>query len=357
VCRARWEKSIVTIALAVTGAGMVTAVGYNAPASLAALRAGISGIATQAWQDPLSGEPFRCARVSLPQRWGGARLFADLVAPAILECLQAAGEDALQSIPILLGISEPNRAGRPPGLEREILDVLHGRLGCTGNKYSRVFPAGQTGCAQAMLAAQNLIEARRAHAVVIAGVDSFVERVTLESYAYRRRILSPANFNGFLPGEAGTAVLVTALPPQFGGIRITGCGFAQELATIEDTKPFRGEGMTRAVRTALQGAGVDYERISLRVSDVSGEHYKFKEALFAAMRMENGPRAESPDLWHPIEFLGEIGAAILPCLFAWVAHAIRLDYAPGVKVLCHVGNDAGERAAFVVEGHAAAVEH
>jgi 3-oxoacyl-[acyl-carrier-protein] synthase-1 len=346
-----------TLPLTVTRVGMVTAVGYNAPASLAALRAGVSGIRTEAWADPLSGEPFRCARVWFPQRWGGARLFADLVAPAILECVSETGPDALQSIPILLGISEPGRVGRPESLEETLLDVLYARLGTQPHPDSRIYANGQTGCAHALLDARNLIGARRAGAVIVAGVDSFIDRVTLESYAYRRRILTPANFNGFLPGEAGAAVLVSTVSDERNAVRITGWGHALESAPIEDTKPFRGEGLTRAVRAALTTAGVGLQEIGFRITDVSGEHYKFKEAMFAAMRLHKGGRADPPDLWHPIEYLGEIGAAILPCLLAWVSHAMRAGYAPGPRALCHVGNDAGDRAAFVVEGPMPGREH
>jgi len=340
----------VSLPLAVIGMGMVTAVGYNAPASLAALRAGVSGIRMVAWADPQSGEPFRCARVSLPQRWGGVRLFADLVAPAVLECLGASGTELLRSTPILLGVSEQGRPGRPESLERELLDALYGRLGSQPHPESRTYATGQTGCAHAVLEAQRLIETRGAPAVLIAGVDSFINRVTLEAYAHRRRILTPANFNGFLPGEAGSAVLVSAAPRDFGGVRITGWGYAQESATIEATRPFRGEGLTDAVRIALKTAGIGLQDVGFRVTDVSGEHYKFKEAMFVAMRLDKGSRPTPLDLWHPIEYLGEVGAAILPCLFAWVSHAVRAGYAPGSRALCHVGNDAGERAAFVVEG-------
>jgi|SRR5579872_5166125 len=336
--------------LAVTGMGLVTAVGYNAAASLAALRAGVSGVRTLAWADPQSGEPFRCARVWFPQRWGGVRMIADLVAPAILECLSAAGAQPLQSIPILLGVSEPERPGRPAALESELLDVLYARLGGSPHPQSRVYANGQTGCAHALLEAQQLLESRRARAVVIAGVDSFIDREMLEAYARRRRILTAENFNGFLPGEAGAAVLVSAPPREFGGVRISGWGYARESAAIEDTKPFRAEGMTQAVREALHTAGVGLPQIAFRVTDISGEHYKFKEAMFVAMRLDKTPRAEPLDLWHPIEYLGEIGAAILPCLLAWISHAIRCGYAPGPRALCHIGNDAGERAAFVVEG-------
>jgi 3-oxoacyl-[acyl-carrier-protein] synthase-1 len=338
-----------SLSLTVAGAGLVTAVGYNAAASLAALRAGISGVQTQAWIDRQSGKPFRCARVVLPQRWEGAEFLADLVAPAIDECLRVAKGDDAGSVPLLIAVSEPSRPGRPPAIERNLLEALSARFESRLHPESKTYPTGQTGCLHALLEAARLIRERRTTSAIVAGVDSFVNRITIEAYAQRRRILTPANINGFLPGEAGAAVLVTSLPAPFGGVRVTGWGQATEAATIEGTRPFRAEGMTLAVRTALESCGLVMGQIGFRITDLSGEHYKFKEAAFVAQRLDRSRRPESLPLWHPIEYLGEIGAAIGPCLIAWASHAMRAGYAPGANALGHVSADGGERAAFVIQ--------
>jgi 3-oxoacyl-[acyl-carrier-protein] synthase-1 len=89
--------------------------------------------------------------------------------------------------------------------------------------------------------------------------------------------------------------------------------------------------------------------VAWRLTDLSGEHYKFKEAAFTAGRLNGGERETPLDLWHPIEYLGEIGAAVLPCLLAQAMDAARQGYAPGPLALCHVGSDAGQRAAMVVQ--------
>lgn len=71
--------------------------------------------------------------------------------------------------------------------------------------------------------------------------------------------------------------------------------------------------------------------------------------MLAAMRFEHGQRREELfDLWHPIEYIGEVGAAIGPCVFALAHHAIKNGYAPGPIALCHFSNDNGERAAAMV---------
>jgi 3-oxoacyl-[acyl-carrier-protein] synthase-1 len=336
--------------LTVVACGMVTGVGYNAPATLAALRARVSGVRAQTWPDFESGKQVRCARVSFPQRHGGTALLADLVTPAIEECLIAAGQSDTARVPLLIGVARPDRPGRPEDLDGSLVSQIYGRLDAAACRESRIYAGDQAGCAFALLEAQRLIEAGVAERVLIAGVDTLLDRPTINAYSARRRLLTPRNFNGFLPGEAGAAMLVGAGGGSEGGLRISGIGYAQETATIEATRPFRGSGLTTAIRAALQSAQIGMPDIGFRVTDLSGEHYKFKEAMLALGRLDQIPRARPLPLWHPVEFLGEVGAAILPCILAWTWHALRHGYAPGPNALCHLGSDDGHRFAFVAHG-------
>ena len=68
--------------LAVVASGLVTGLGFNAPATLAALRAGLSAVRETPWKDHGSGDPIKGSRVSLPHWWEGTGKLADLVAPA-----------------------------------------------------------------------------------------------------------------------------------------------------------------------------------------------------------------------------------------------------------------------------------
>ncbi len=344
-------------ALSVVGCGMVTAIGFNAPATLAALRSGVSGVRRTAWIDPDSGEALRAAKVALPQWWEGVGKLAELVAPAIDECLRAAKLEPPAAIPLLIGTAGPARPGRLPDIEESLLGEVYARLGIARHPASRLFPADQTGCVHALVEAHHLISSGRAKCVIVAGVDSLLHQPTLSDYAQRLRLLTDGNSNGFLPGEAGTAVLIqsdgTAADDA---LRITSIGVGVEPATIDSTEPFAARGLTQAVSQALSGAGLSMREIGFRMTDLSGEHYKFKEAAFVATRLDSGPRDEILELWHPIEFLGEIGAAILPCLLAWTAHAFREGYAVGSAALCHVGSDSGERAALVLQPAPDAVE-
>lgn len=335
--------------LAILSSGMVTALGFNAPSTLAALRAGVSGVRQTHLVDFNSGKLLRGAKVPLPQWWEGLGKLADLLASAIFECLLAAQPELAREIPLLIGIAARDRAGRTPRLEEDLLDELHARLEFAPNPYSRLFPFDQAGCAQALLVAQGMLSAQLASRVVVAGVDSYLHQPTLDAYIERRRLMTPNNSNGFFPGEAGCAVLVGPADTVKGpALCIDGLGVTSESATIDSTEPFRGQGLTRAVKQALEEARVSLTDVAYRLTDVSGEHYKFKEALFAAGRLNSGEREAILELWHPAEYLGEIGAAVLPCLLSQAFHAASEGYAPGPLALCHVGSDAGQRAALVV---------
>ncbi|QSN64239.1 hypothetical protein [Caballeronia sp. M1242] len=336
--------------LAILASGMVTAVGFNAPATLAALRAGISGVRRTPWVDFASGGFLCGAKVPLPQWWEGLGKLADLIAPAIDECLKAASPVCSSDIPLLIGVASPERAARTPRLDEDLLLEIEARLGCALHPRSQLFPLDQAGCAQALLVAQAMLGERGVPRVIVAGVDSFLHKPMLNSYIERRRLMTPDNSNGFFPGEAGCAVLVGAADTCDGeALVIRGFGMSSESGCIDGTEPSRAQGLTTAVRQALDGAGIRLKDVAYRLTDISGEHYKFKEAAFAAGRLNGGEREDGLKLWHPIEYLGEIGAAILPCLLAQAMHAAVEGYAPGRWALCHVGSDAGLRAAMVVE--------
>ena len=58
------------------------------------------------------------------------------------------------------------------------------------------------------------------------------------------------------------------------------------------------------------------------------------------------------DLKHPADCIGEVGAATVPGMLAVANISERKSYAPGRfmgdAVLCHVGADDSDRAAFIV---------
>ncbi len=334
--------------LAVKCAGMVTSVGFNAPASCAALRAGIREVTRTNLWDAETGTYLAAGKVPLPQWWVGVGKLADLVAPAIQECLSASGSIRPEEIPILIGVAPPSRPFRFHDLDAELLPEIERRLKFRRHPASRLIPRDHVSVAVALRLADELI-GRGAPGVIVAGVDSLLQHDLKNHYLARRRLLTPDNSNGFSLGEAGSAVFVgPADEADDRALVIAGLGMAMETATIEGDAPLRGEGLTQAIRSSFHEGQVTYDHLQYRISDLNGEHYKFKEMALALMRLERKPKPKLFELWHPIEYIGDVGAAIGPLLLGWALDAARKGYAPGPGVLCTVGNDDGERAAMVL---------
>jgi 3-oxoacyl-[acyl-carrier-protein] synthase-1 len=185
--------------------------------------------------------------------------------------------------------------------------------------------------------------------VIVASVDSLIDTDLKDYYLSKRRLLTPSNSNGFCLGEAGSAVLVVPAERDGGDrVRVLGLGLAKETATVESEEPLRADGLVQAIRQAYHEGGVGYQDIDYRITDLNGEHYKFKEMTLAMMRFERKPKPKLFDLWHPIEYIGDVGAAIGPILLGWTLHANRKGYAVGPRVLCTLGNDEGTRGAIVL---------
>jgi len=337
------------ISVSILAAGMVTAVGFNYAASCAAMRAGIKGIRVLNLWDAENGEYLSGAKVDLPQWWEGIGKLADLVAPSIWECLEAAKPESATSIPILLGVAPLDRPHRLPRLDEEILDEIEWRLNLPHHPQSAVIPMGNVSGLVALAQAREMIDRRMSRYCVVAGVDSFLQQEVVEAYMDQRRIMTKTNSNGFFPGEAGAAVLLgTAGSGKNGELCVLGMGFGNEPATIASESPTRGGGMTDAWRNALAESGVAMHDIFYRNSDANGEHYKFKEALLAHGRTlrKRIPRRQT---WHAAECIGEVGAAHVPCALTVSLYAGQKDFAPGPRALCYFSGDGSERAASIVE--------
>lgn len=339
-----------TISIAIKASGLVTSVGFNAAASLAAMRAGIRNVNENNLWDPYSGTLLSAGRVLLPHWWVGLGKLAELLAPAVQECFEKALPKAPEQIPVLIGVAPPNRPYRFPNIEQELIPELEHRLGFALHPASQIIAQDHVSVVYGLIKANMLINTDQVPCCIVAAVDSLIEHDLKNDYLEKRRLLTPKNTNGFCLGEAGSAVLVApAAPHAEGELQILGVGLAKEKATIESEVPLRGEGLTAAVRMALNEAGLTIQETHYRITDLNGEHYKAKEMTLAMGRFHRKPTTHLFDIWHPIEYFGDVGAAIGPILLAWTLHAGQKDYGNGPTVLCTLGNDDGERAALIVQ--------
>lgn len=331
----------------VIASGMMTAVGFDTPSTAAAVRCGISGASETRFRDR-GGEWILGCPVPLPESSTGLTRLRSLLSPPVGECLRSAVGLKAAQIPLILLLAERDRPGRMEDLEAELQGGLEADLRVQFDSRSKVLAEGRVGLVTALREAERLLHGERAPACIIAGVDSMLIQSTLAALELKDRLLTSVQSNGFIPGEAGSAVLVSA--PARGGhpaLICRGTGLGNEKATVESEEPLRAQGLVEAIRGALKDASATFDDVDYRLTDLSGEQYGFKEAVLAIGRAMRKVKADFP-IWHPADCIGETGAAAGPCLLGLALEAGRKNYAPGPGVLCQLASDDGRRGAALL---------
>lgn len=337
----------------IQGYAMWTALGHDGPSSVAGLRAEISGARQAMLWDRGNGERLSACRVQAHQWWEGETYLPYLAAPVIAEaCDMAAarGHDA-DRVPVILCVAPPWRTGRSDKLEEILTEAIPRLLGGPWPEGSSVIPRGRTALPWA------LARARRSGAgmAIVVGVESLLRQAIADQYRRERRLLGSSATSGMILGEAAAAVLVA--PGRGRGLVLTGFGRGTEPSRDGGSRetPVTGEGLTRAMRAALDAAGHPFHDVTLTMGDLNGEHYRFKEHAFAVTRLDRLPpenRSRRPrghvEHWNVVRGIGDCGAAILPAALGWAYEAGRAGWLPG-RAMIFAGEDDGERIAITGE--------
>jgi 3-oxoacyl-[acyl-carrier-protein] synthase-1 len=310
------------------------------------MRVGIDAFAET--QFKFDGNWLLGAQVPFSEPWRGREKLLRLVVPAIAECLRDLPAELLQAIPLLLCLAEQGRPGRLSSQDESLLREIEQSLGVRFGLGTTVLCEGRLGGLKAIELASQLL-ARGAPGCLIAGVDSLLVSSTLSAFHEAGRLKTGLNSNGFIPGEAGAAVYLGPIGSSTPWLACVGLGYGTERATILSEEPLRGDGLKEAITNAMKDASITWEQIDFRITDANGEQYWFKEASLALTRTLRMHKAEV-DLWHPADSIGEIGAAIVPCVLGVSLFAISKRYAPGPGLLCHFSADGEERGALVMQG-------
>lgn len=332
---------------AISCISLVCPAGYTAASAAAALRASISVFEELPYRDR-GGQPVRGAKVeAIPLKTRGrdrlallARLAVEHVDPRaaallpwgqmpFLLCTRDTDMPGARINGILAGLTAPN--GAPLAGSRS----LH-------------ITNGQISAFVAMEQARKLLSERDVEACLIMALDSLIDARSLAWLDSRMRLKTSEVTDGLIPGEAACLLVVSKRPVLEGSLRLRGLGLAIEKTTASNEEPFRADGLTSALKTALGEAGVNMHEVAFRLSDVAGESYAFEELVLAQMRNMRKTRPEQP-VWHAADCIGDTGAAAGLIQFAWAEQAFSRGYAPGELAALHGSSMAfGGRAAAVV---------
>lgn len=332
--------------LAITGVGMVTGVGLNAPASCAAIRCAIDNFQETRFMDN-GGEWLMGCEVPLEQPWRGKAKLLKMAAMAIRECMQNNPQINPKATPLLLCLSEHERKGRVIDDDNQFFLDLQEELGMTFHEKSRVVARGHVAVAVALKHARVLIQELNVSHVLIAATDSLLVGPTLAHYEEHERMLTSNHSNGFIPGEAGAALVVeSGVAKRENQLVCHGLGFGVEKAHVYSEEPLRADGLTSAIKESLDDAGHGESVLDFKITDISGEQYYFKEASLAFSRLDRTKRTEF-DIWHPADCVGEVGSSLGLVMVVVLKAACEKAYSKGDHVLAHLGDDDGKRSSMI----------
>jgi len=335
-------------AVALVGAGMVSAVGLSAPEVAASIRAGTMRMAESALLDG-HRQPFVLAEVPeaglAPLHPGiagcapesrDARLLR-LAGPALCECLRHLPAGAPPP-PLVVALPEYLHPLEGGG----VLDGLSLQAGGFDRARGEAFHRGRSGGIRAIARAACLLDEGTPF-VVAGGVDSHRDAAALEALEADGRLRSAWNLDGFVPGEGAAFVLIG--PRGAAGALATLSGFAAgtEPGHLHGTEPYRGEGLAAVVAAALGAAG---EPVGEVYSSMNGESHWVREWGVAYLR-RRARFAEDHGFHHPADCQGDTGAAAGPLMAALAALGIAGGYRRA-PCLVYGSSDRGERAALLV---------
>lgn len=323
--------------------GMVCSVGLNAAAACAAMRAGISGFDELPYWDkkimPVVGAAVPCLGRELQF---GPRLVRMLVM-ALRDCLSKTPNLPLQKVPLVVCLAESGRPGA--WSDQSIILQAQEELGTTFHPHlSSVISRGHTAGFNGLQTARKLLNAHTVPGCLVCGVDSYINASSLFWLDQHWRLKREDHIDGVIPGEAAAAVYVQGRATQETAAEVIGLGFGYENSSVLTEEPLLGLGLAEACRQALAEAGLGFHDLDFRLSDVTGENYGFREHVLAEARLARVVRSQSQPLWHPVESIGDTGAAAGIIQLVMASAAWTKGYAPGKYAACFTSSVPGKRA-------------
>lgn len=355
---------------AITGLGAVTPVGLSAPATCAALRAGIPRMLEfEGWEDGapdpetgvLAGRvPLEWLRGTAEEEWPGherwnlrpprphmlippdASRLVDLAVPAAAEAWAQAGAPGGR-VGLYLGLDEEDDA-------RPIADAIADALGVSF-EIARRDRLGRASALAALHRAARHLGEGRVDAAVVGGVDSRLRRAVLERMVEAGTLKLPANPVGTIPGEGAAFLVLEPAGTSRALATVIGSGVAEE-ETAGTDRSSQAVGLTQALRRARERVK-GLESRPLIVCDLRGERYGTLEWGLASVRalgdLHSTPEGPaSADLWHAADCTGDTGAASGALSVVWAVTALRKGYARSEFALVWGASDGPLRAAAVL---------
>ncbi len=313
----------------VIGSGMVTPVGGSAATTAAAVAAEVSGVEETSFQNK-HRMPIKMAQVpddALPdihQQYKDSTLsprqrqLLRLAAAALVQLVDVL--PAGQTLPLYLTLPE-HLPGYTAPLRGNFIEQLALQSGIPLNAAdSLIADIGRAGSFYAIEKAIQYFDKTGNDYLLIGGVDTYRDPYLLATLDMENRLNVQGVFDGFIPGEGAAFLLLASSRVNASHIahpvRLYRPGTALESGHRYSEEPYRGDGLADAVREALQQAIP--AKIQSIWSSMTYESYGTKEFNVALTR--NGTQLADPlDIQHPVDCLGDMGAAMGCAMIGMIA--------------------------------------
>jgi 3-oxoacyl-[acyl-carrier-protein] synthase-1 len=339
--------------IVVTGVGLVTAVGRDAPSTTAAIRADITLLRKiPEFVTPEGAEATCGAAIGITDDRSGSDRLLSMAIFALQEALAQAEERSdleLDRACLLLGLAPSKRPSYEP-FEASDLATLLEAADCTELAKTHTIETGHTAGLRAIAAAADRLRDQELSCCIVGAVDSLLDYPILSWLDDSGRLKTDRRDHGFIPGEAAAFLVIErAHDARARGAHVLASilakGFSVEPHPLGSPIPSRAEGLTQALRIACAttaGAG------SLRgvLCDLNGELYRMREWAMARGRALPELAADTL-LWHPADCYGDLGAASGAALAAIAATAFDRGWLDG-PLLVSCSADEGDRGALVL---------
>jgi 3-oxoacyl-[acyl-carrier-protein] synthase I len=324
----------------VVAAGASTALGRSALTAAAAVRAGLAAQSQHPYMVDRLGKPMVLARAPwLPAELGLRQRMTSLMLEAFKQALAPVAPGLKSSrAPFAIVVGLPaERPGWRPVLQRALLKTLE-RSVPEGVALSikTALSLGHVAGLSAMQEGCRLIHEGHAHVVVVGGVESYIDRETLEWLDWTGQLAGETNPRGFVPGEAAAFCVLASdeaiWRAGFSSLGLLGgCATEREPRLRRDQAVCIGDGLTQAFKRTLACIGPG-ERVDQLIYDFNGQPHRAEEYGFAMLRV--GERFRDPtDLRTPAQCWGDVGAASGPLFAILALAAAARGYSQGPNTL------------------------
>lgn len=349
----------------ISGCGLVTAVGRSAPASCAAIRAGIArprrvpyfqAVDEEKQEEiPVTGYPIQgyTEGFNMVGRW------LRLARGALRDLLSLPGlpnaEDSRfwQETGLITVTPRPNVARfqnedgeGEEALRQAFLRPLYNALSLSlSHRHIESIGQGHAGTAEAVRRGMEWLAQGTLDRVLIVAVDSYLDPLTLKWLASSRRLKMETVPTGLSPGEAGACLLLETEPSAArreasARVFLSGAAVGQERNSFFSGEPNTGAALAECIRDVLEQARQKGGFSGDVYSDLNGESWRAMEWGSALVRLAG--QVDEPRLHLPCVSVGDVGAASGALSACLAVHELSRGHVRTNHALVVSSSDGGE---------------